>query len=228
MSNNKNVTDTSSIQVFQNTQFGEIRVAENEQGEPIFCLADLCTVLELSAKGVNQRLSKDVISNYPLETNGGVQQALFVNEDGMYDVVLDSRKPEAKQFRKWLTSDVLPTLRKTGSYSVQKPLSTLELLELTIKGMRENHQELQEVKRDVLELKAKVTTRPEEFTIAGFATLNGMHVNLQFACKLGKAAKNLCRIRNIVPGSIPDPRFGKVLTYPTEVLQEVFALPVNA
>lgn len=68
--------------------------------------------LELSAKGVNQRLTKEVISTYPLETAGGIQQVLFVNEDGLYDVVLDSRKPQAKTYRKWITSEVLPAIRK--------------------------------------------------------------------------------------------------------------------
>ena len=56
----------------------------------------------------------------PLETAGGIQQALFVNEDGLYDVILDSRKPEAKIFRKWVTSEVLPSIRKSGGYMVAK------------------------------------------------------------------------------------------------------------
>jgi prophage antirepressor-like protein len=91
-----------------------------------FELADLCRILGLSSKGVNQRLSKEVISNYPLETSGGIQQALFVNEDGLYDVILDSRKPEAKLFRKWVTSEVLPAIRRTGGYMVAKSDETPE------------------------------------------------------------------------------------------------------
>lgn len=105
----------NSIQIFNSPQFGEIRTAGTSDN-PVFCLSDLCRALGLSAKGVNQRLDKEVISNYPLETPGGVQQALFVNEDGLYDVILESRKPEAKKFRKWITSEVLPSIRKTGGY----------------------------------------------------------------------------------------------------------------
>lgn len=104
-----------SIQIFNSPQFGEIRTAGTSDN-PMFCLSDLCRALGLSAKGVNQRLDKEVISNYPLETAGGIQQALFVNEDGLYDVILESRKPEAKKFRKWITSEVLPSIRKTGGY----------------------------------------------------------------------------------------------------------------
>lgn len=117
----------SSIQIFKNSQFGEIRTAGSAEA-PMFCLADVCRALGLSAKGVNQRLSEEVISNYPLQTAGGTQQALFVNEDGLYDVILDSRKPEAKQFRKWVTSEVLPTIRKTGGYLATSQEDTPELI----------------------------------------------------------------------------------------------------
>lgn len=105
----------NSIQISNSPQFGEIRTAGTSDN-PMFCLSDLCRALGLSAKGVNQRLDKEVISNYPLATAGGVQQALFVNEDGLYDVILESRKPEAKKFRKWVTSEVLPSIRKTGGF----------------------------------------------------------------------------------------------------------------
>jgi prophage antirepressor-like protein len=106
----------NQIQVFNNPQFGDIRTVGNAEN-PMFCLADVCKVLGLSAKGVNQRLTDEVISNYPIiDSLGRTQQALFVNEDGLYDVILDSRKPEARQFRKWVTSEVLPSIRKTGGY----------------------------------------------------------------------------------------------------------------
>ncbi len=116
-----------TIKVFNSPQFGEIRTAGTSEN-PMFCLSDVCRSLGLSAKGVNQRLGKDVISNYPLETAGGIQQALFVNEDGLYDVILDSRKPEAKTFRKWVTSEVLPSIRKSGGYMVAKEDDSPEVI----------------------------------------------------------------------------------------------------
>lgn len=103
------------IRIFSNDVFGEIRTAGTPDA-PMFCLTDVCKALGLTSKFVNQRLDKGVVSNHPLETAGGTQQALFVNEDGLYDVILDSRKPEAKAFRKWVTSEVLPSIRKTGGY----------------------------------------------------------------------------------------------------------------
>lgn len=105
------------IQIFKNEQFGQVRIAMSESNEPMFCLADVCQVLDLTPSKVAQRLDEGVLSKYPLETAGGIQQANFVNEDGLYDTILDSRKPEAKQFRKWVTSEVLPSIRKHGMYA---------------------------------------------------------------------------------------------------------------
>jgi prophage antirepressor-like protein len=104
------------IQIFNHSEFGEVRTAISENGEPLFCLVDLCKVLNLSSTEVNRRLEKEVVSKHPLETSGGTQQALFVNEDGLYDVILESRKPEARRFRKWVTSEILPSIRKSGEY----------------------------------------------------------------------------------------------------------------
>ncbi|MFS0560090.1 phage antirepressor KilAC domain-containing protein [Terribacillus sp. 179-K 1B1 HS] len=87
-------------------------------GDPIFLLKDVCSILELGqVAGVKRRLSDDVISNHPIiDSLGRTQQATFINEDGLYDVILDSRKPEAKRFRKYVTNEVLPSIRKTGGY----------------------------------------------------------------------------------------------------------------
>lgn len=116
----------NDIQIFKNPQFGEIRTAGTADN-PMFCLSDVCKSLGLSAKGVNQRLSDEVISNYPIKDSlGRTQQALFINEDGLYDVIFDSRKPEARQFRKWVTSEVLPAIRKTGGYMATKQGDTPE------------------------------------------------------------------------------------------------------
>ena len=112
------------ITLFQNPQFGEVRVSELNN-EPVFCLADLCKILDLTPSKVSQRLSDDVLSKYPIVDSIGREQfANFVNEDGLYDVILDSRKPEAKAFRKWITGEVLPAIRKTGGYMISKEEDT--------------------------------------------------------------------------------------------------------
>ena len=104
-------------QIFTSKEFGEIRTHVDEKGEPWFCLLDVCKALDLSTKFVKQRLGDEVVSNNLIsDTIGRKQKALFVNEDGLYDVILESRKPEARAFRKWVTGEVLPAIRKTGGY----------------------------------------------------------------------------------------------------------------
>lgn len=106
----------NEIKIFESPEFGRIRTVSDERGEPWFCLADVCKVLGLKQNGVVMRLEKGVISTEPLSTRGGTQMANFVSEDGLYDVILDSRKPSARAFRKWVTSEVLPQIRRTGGY----------------------------------------------------------------------------------------------------------------
>lgn len=118
----------NNLKIFNNPQFGEVRVVMNADGEPLFCLSDVCKVLGIQAKHVKERLEKDVVSTDTLLTPGGEQLMNFVNEDGLYDVILDSRKKEAKMFRKWVTSEVLPSIRKTGGYIVAKADETEEEL----------------------------------------------------------------------------------------------------
>ena len=87
------------------------------RGEPWFCLADVCKVLGLKQRHVRERLDDGVVSTDTIaDSLGRLQMANFVNEDGLYDVILDSRKPSARDFRKWVTSEVLPQIRKTGGY----------------------------------------------------------------------------------------------------------------
>src|SRR5699024_6241491 len=99
-----------------------------EGNELYFRLGDVCEVLGLSnTRMVRARLDDDVSSTYPIQDRlGRAQQATFVNEDGLYDVILDSRKPEAKRFRKWITSEVLPSIRKHGAYMTNSVIQEIQ------------------------------------------------------------------------------------------------------
>ncbi len=118
---------TNEIQVFSNSQFGDIRTIIAEDGEPRFCLADVCEDLGLQTAAVARRLPDDVISSHTVKDSRGRDNRLnFVNEDGLYDAIFESRKKEAKAFRKWVTSEVLPSIRKTGGYIATKHDDTPE------------------------------------------------------------------------------------------------------
>lgn len=110
----------NNIQVFQNAQFGQIRTAVTETGEPLFCLTDVCSALQLTNnRKVKNQLDDDVTLSYPIvDSLGREQQATFVTEPGMYTVILRSDSPKAKPMQKWVTSEVLPALRKTGGYMI--------------------------------------------------------------------------------------------------------------
>lgn len=111
---------SNAVQIFNSDQFGTIRTAGTPEN-PLFCLVDVCKALDLNPSKVAQRLESTVLSKYPAQTGFGIKEINFVNEDGLYDVILDSRKPEAKAFRKWVTSEVLPSIRKTGGYIAARP-----------------------------------------------------------------------------------------------------------
>lgn len=149
------------IKIFNNPSFGNVRVAGSEDN-PLFCLADVCKALDLQPSAVMRRLDDGVISNNPITDNLGRQQvANFVNEDGLYDVILDSRKPEAKQFRKWITSEVLPTIRKHGAYMtdniIEKTLSDPDYLIQLATTLKQERQQRIEAERKVAEAQPAVT-----------------------------------------------------------------------
>ena len=114
----------NNIQIFQNEQFGKVRIAMNENEEPLFCLADVCAVIGIKdTSRCASRLDDDVRQTHPIKDNlGRTQQATFVTESGLYDVVIRSDSEKAKPFRKWVTSEVLPSIRKHGAYMTQETL----------------------------------------------------------------------------------------------------------
>lgn len=115
----------NELKVF-NYQDNEVRTVEIN-GEPWFVLKDVCAVLGIgNSRMVFDRLDSDEKGVSQIDTPGGLQNVNIVNESGLYNVLLRSDKPEAKPLRKWVTSEVLPSIRKTGSYA-QKPLSPVEM-----------------------------------------------------------------------------------------------------
>ena len=109
-------------QVFENPEFGKLRVTRDENGEPWFVIADLCKALDLSNPTmVASRLNEDDLSTTEVtDSLGRKQKANTTNEGGMYEVVFMSRKPEAKRFKRWVTHDVLPAIRRDGGYMVAR------------------------------------------------------------------------------------------------------------
>ena len=110
------------LQIFKNEQFGEVRTVEIK-GEPFFNLNDCCQILNLSnPRKTLERLNPKGVTSSDILTNGGVQQANFINEANFYKLVFQSRKPEAEKFADWVTSEVLPSIRRHGAYMTDQTL----------------------------------------------------------------------------------------------------------
>jgi anti-repressor protein len=103
-----------------------------------------------------------------------------------------------------------------------KPLSTLDMLEMSIRQLREQESRVNTIENDVKQLKAASLTRPDYFTVVGYATLNNMRIGIQIASKIGQKASRLCKMNGYPMDEISDPRFGKVHAYPKFILQQVF------
>lgn len=108
-------------------QAHQVRVFFSEDGEPIWIAKDVCDILGLSKhRDALGRLDADQRSRpVKVDTNRGPREMATVNESGLWELVLESKKPGAKAFRKWLTSEVLPQLRKTGYYAMSEHTATL-------------------------------------------------------------------------------------------------------
>lgn len=104
----------NDLQIFENSEFGEIRTV-TEENEPWFCLMDICKALGMkNPTMVASRLEDDEVTKFDLGSKRG--ETNFVTESGLYAVILRSDKPNAKKFRKWVTGEVLPSIRKNGGY----------------------------------------------------------------------------------------------------------------
>lgn len=106
----------NEIKIFENEEFGKVRTVIKD-GEPWFVLADICKVLEISnSRMVAGRLDAEELMSVKLTSGGQRREMTAVSESGLYAVILRSDKPQAKPFRKWVTTEILPTIRKTGGY----------------------------------------------------------------------------------------------------------------
>lgn len=102
--------------MFTHPSFGTIRTAGSADN-PLFCLRDLCKTLGLDSSQVRKRLMDGVVTIHPIpDAKGRTQRTMFVSEPGMYKVIFQSRKKEAEAFTDWVTSEVLPSIRKSGYY----------------------------------------------------------------------------------------------------------------
>ncbi len=136
--------DMQEIQIFESPQFGQVRTMIRD-GEPWFVVADVCKALDIG--NPTQALTRLDEEDFTLISNEGGRGMNIVNEPGLYSLVLGSRKPEAKVFRRWVTREVVPSIRKHGIYATE---STIEAMlgdpDMAIRLLQEVKQERQRSK----------------------------------------------------------------------------------
>lgn len=124
----------NEVRVFENVRFGQMRTTQALGGEPLFCLADVCKMLDLSNPSyIKKRLStRGVFMNYtPTYNQHGalvMQEMSFIDEPNLYRCIFQSRKKEAEQFQDWVCEEVLPAIRKTGGYLASHQNDTPEMI----------------------------------------------------------------------------------------------------
>lgn len=140
----------SEMQIFRNAEFGAVRVVDMN-GEPWFVAKDVCECLELGNPRTSiALLDEDEKGVHTMDTPGGQQEMSIVSEAGLYSLILRSRKPEAKAFKRWITHEVLPSIRKHGGYLTPAKLEealtdpdTIIRLATNLKAEREKRQALE-------------------------------------------------------------------------------------
>ncbi len=132
----------NNLQVFNKSELGQVRVI-GDKDNPLFCLRDVCDILGIVNNSdvktsIIKEFGDDLDLIYPISDNLGRQQnATFITEPQLYFVLMRSDKPKARPFRQWVVNDVLPQIRKTGSYNHQAPKNMVEALELALNQARQ-------------------------------------------------------------------------------------------
>ena len=140
------------MQVFNNTEFGSVRTI-NINGEPMFVGKDVAEILGYSnpRDALAKRVDDEDKGVAKCDTLGGVQDLTVINESGLYSLILSSKLPNAKKFKRWVTSEVLPAIRKHGVYAVDEVLNNPDMLITALQELKAERE-----KRKMLEATAAV------------------------------------------------------------------------
>ena len=231
------VINDERFQIFSKENLGSVRTifANNQVW---FCIKDVCDILEIkNARDIPKRLDEDEVRRFNLRGQAG--ETNFTNESGLYALILRSNKKEAKPFRKWITSEVIPAIRKTGKYEEKKkPLTQAELILQQAQWMVEAESRINNIENNVigiantvenndksikrLENNQRRTVTSNHLTVIAYANIKGIKPKSYHAPSIGKKSTKICREKDLLIGTTVDSRYGLINTYPVEVLDEIF------
>jgi prophage antirepressor-like protein len=230
----KNMNELVKSGDFTHELFGSLTTIKNENNDVFFISNEVSKILEYSEnRKMLERLDDDEVIKFTHEeavrllptddiNSRGIQ---LLTESGLYSAILGSRKPEAKVFKKWVTSEVLPAIRKTGSYSIQsnqKPLNPIELIIQSAQQLLMIQQEQEKQAERIAILEAKQISETSEFyTIAGYCALRGLKKTTQECNILGRKATKMSKELDYTIGSQYSAAYGRVNTYHLDILTQI-------
>lgn len=193
---------------------------------PLFLARDVAEWIEYDKEKVGQMLNtidNDEKMTSPIYYSGQVRNMWFVTEDGLYEVLMQSRKPIAKQWKKKV-KEILKEIRKTGTYT--RPLTPAEQLLAQAQLMvdMENRLNILEKNNARLENNLRRTITSDYFTVIGYANFRGINADTYNSSVIGRKASKLCKDCGLAIGKVIDSKYGTINTYPLDILNEIFAL----
>lgn len=183
-------TPEAALKIFSHSEFGQVRSVPSKDG-PLFCLADVCKAIEISnPRNVKARLDPEDVRQADTLTPGGNQMLTYVTESGLYDTILRSDSPKARPFRKWVTKEVLPSIRKTGGYVIATPNDTPEIV--MARGLVAAKEALDRMEqRAIIAENNLVLAAPKVDYYDAVVTDRELYTTTQIASELGMCYKTL-------------------------------------
>lgn len=181
----------NELMVFNNEEFGNVRTMEIN-GEPWFVGKDVAAALgyERATKAISDRVDKEDIDEIPIQDSiGRMQKTPIINESGVYALIFGSKLPNAKKFKHWVTSEILPTIRKTGTYSITQTKTDSYMIENPADRARrwaEEYEEKLALECKIAEQQPKVDYHDAVLNKSGLMTTTAIAKDLGF-----KSAKQL-------------------------------------
>ena len=228
----------NKLEIFKNQDFGEIR-AISINDEPYFVGKDVAMILGYSRPdhAVNHHVDDEDKLMYQIDTSGQNRQMLIINESGLYSLILSSKLPNAKKFKRWVTSEVLPEIRKTGSYT-KAPKSFKEALFLAYK-QQEKIEELENTKAWIgnkREAQAMNTASQKSKEVKKLQLALDLEMSYATVKKVEKATgrkynwqnlKKYCESAGLCWNKAFDSNYGSVNSYPAEAWKNVYGVEIK-